>query len=92
MNTTVDGVVYDHGGTGVLGTNSAYMSIGRAISANGNIYDSPWIGDIDYIKVETDSVLVGYFIPFRRNGVMEWLNLINGDVAARIGTWVEIIY
>ena len=91
LQTTVDGTVYDHGGTGVLGANTAKIAIGRAINQSGGIYDNPWIGSIDYFKVETDGVLVGYFIPFKRNGAMEWLDLITGSIATKVGTWTELI-
>ena len=91
LYTKVDGVQYDHGGSGVLGANTTQMTIGRAATAAGGIYDNPWIGTIDYIIVETNGTIVGNFLPFydKRREMMVWVDTRTGNYAQNVGTWVE---
>ena len=91
LYTKVDGVQYNHGGTGVLGTNTAKMAIGRAINASKGIYDNPWIGSIDYLIVETDGAVARQFLPFydKKMEKMVWLDVLTGDYTSNFGTWTE---
>ena len=43
----------------------------------------------EHLKI--DSGTTGWFIPFKRNGQMELLDLVSGNLATRVGTFTELI-
>lgn len=43
----------------------------------------------EHLKI--DSGVTGWFIPFKRNGQMELLDLVSGNLATRVGTFTELI-
>ena len=49
-----------------------------------NVYGESWI-------CYENGTLVGYYIPFKRNGQMELLDLVSGNLATRVGTFTELI-
>lgn len=85
----IDGTEYAIGAT-ALGENTVPMAIGRCINAKGSIYDNPWIGSIDKeFIIEQGGAVVAHFVPFKRNGEMELLDLVTGTLATRVGTFTE---
>ena len=87
----IDGTEYTIGAT-TLGTNTVPMAIGRCINASGASYDNPWIGSIDKeFIIEKGGAAVAHFVPFKRNGEMELLDILTGTLATRVGTFTEII-
>ena len=85
----IDGTEYTIGAT-TLGTNTVPMAIGKCINASGGNYDNPWIGSIDKeFIIEQGGSVVAHFVPFRRNGEMELLDILTGTLATRVGTFTE---
>ena len=87
----IDGTEYSIGAT-TLGANTIPMAIGKCINANGGNYDNPWIGSIDKeFIIEQGGAVVAHFVPFKRNGDMELLDIVTLTLATRVGTFTEII-
>ena len=85
----IDGTEYTIGAT-TLGTNTVPMAIGRCINASGASYNNPWIGSIDKeFIIEKGGAAVAHFVPFKRNGEMELLDILTGTLATRVGTFTE---
>ena len=80
---TFDGTNYSAG--------NAFTSSMRMWIFDSNGYASNVRGGVAESIFEEEGVQIKRFIPFKRNGQMELLDLVSGNLATRVGTFTELI-
>lgn len=81
----VNGVVTNNSGKTALGTATRAMYL----FYQNNDAHGYFRGGIDQCKVGGDTP--AWFVPIKRNDVMQLIDLVSGNLATRVGTFTELI-
>jgi hypothetical protein len=98
-----DIVVHSHSGEQYIVIDGVKYAAGAATSANNSVtcllytmnFNGPYTSGMKKcsfgkFKITTESA-TAHFVPFRRNGQMELLDILTGTLATRVGTFTEQI-